>query len=43
MAETDKSWAHATPEKMGARSAIICLCLNPMIFWFLGLESLGSI
>lgn len=43
MGENDKSWNYTTPEKMGARSAIICLFLNPMIFWFLGLESSVSV
>lgn len=40
--KTEKSLSSTTPEKMGARSATICFCLNPMIFRFPGLESLGS-
>lgn len=43
MGENDTLWTYITPEKIGARSAIICLFLNPMIFWFLGLESSVSV
>lgn len=43
MGENDKLWAYTTAERMGRRSATICLCFNPMIFWFLGLESLGPV
>jgi len=41
--KTEKSWSYTTPEKMDTRSATICFCLNPMIFWFPGLESLGPV